>query len=70
MSLSFTELMRHAVQGTHGVFTGRRYRRGRNRCAVCGAPVTALSDPMVKRSIEQSIMDKNRLIQRLRQRPA
>jgi hypothetical protein len=25
---------------------------------------------MVKRSIEQSIMDKNRLIQRLRQRPA
>lgn len=29
---------RHFLLGEHGSFSGRKYRRGKNRCSFCGAP--------------------------------
>ena len=31
------EAYSHGMEGKHGGFTGRRYRRGKNRCSTCGA---------------------------------
>ena len=31
------EQWQHTFKGKHGGYTGRRYRRGKNRCLWCGA---------------------------------
>jgi len=36
-----SEGYKHNIDGKHGAFTGRPYRRGKNRCKFCGAPLTA-----------------------------
>ena len=44
----------HAM-GLHGQFRGRRYRRGKNRCAYCGATLDAgTSNPLLRRLIDSS----------------
>lgn len=35
----------HFILGKHRGWTGRRYRRGKNRCHYCGAPLTAPDNP-------------------------
>ena len=38
----FADVFYHgSVLGRHGDFAGRKYRRGKNRCYYCGAPLTA-----------------------------
>lgn len=36
-----TDHFDHAFLGRHGgAFSGRRYRRGKNRCGICGKPLS------------------------------
>ena len=35
------EVERHLYGGKHGRFRGRRYRRGKHRCRLCGAKLGA-----------------------------
>ena len=35
------ETFQHLLMGKHRGFTGRPYRRGKTRCAWCGAPLAA-----------------------------
>ena len=39
------ETFQHLLMGKHRGFTGRPYRRGKTRCAWCGAPANAPSVP-------------------------
>ena len=61
----FRESMMHVLKGTHGAFKGRRYRRGKNRCVVCGAPLTAGSSEGLAAKLMESIADRNRLIEKI-----
>lgn len=47
------ESYQHAVNGKHGGFSGHRYRRGKQRCAYCGAPSNAPDKTMAERCHEQ-----------------
>ena len=38
ISEGYRDLVEHTVSGRHGSFQGRRYRRGKHRCRICGAP--------------------------------
>lgn len=43
--LTADEGFAHFIEGKHRGWSGRRYRRGKNRCHYCGAPLNAPDDP-------------------------
>lgn len=45
LSHRFRAIWDHEMSGQHGGFVGRRYRRGKQRCALCGAPLNAPDTP-------------------------